>query len=140
MEMKYDDRIDLTGKTVEIVDAGKPTSFKVGYGVAEGTPDDELQVIRVQREGAKEIILVNFGLHPDGIGGTKFCADWPGFMRIALKEKYGEDVTVLFFNGCCGDVNHPDFLHRCCCRCCLHRRYCCHYQRCGHFCIAWKLC
>ena len=31
---------------------------------------------------------------------------------IALKEKYGEDVTVLFFNGCCGDVNHYDFLHK----------------------------
>ena len=29
-----------------------------------------------------------------------------------MKEKYGEDVVVLFFNGCCGDVNHWDFLHK----------------------------
>ena len=40
MTMKYDDRYDLTGKTVEIIDAGTPTSYKVGYGVAEGTLDD----------------------------------------------------------------------------------------------------
>ena len=38
--LRYDDRYDVSGKTVEIVDAGKPASYKVGYGVAEGTLDD----------------------------------------------------------------------------------------------------
>jgi len=37
---RYDDRYDVSGKSVEIVDAGKPTSYKVGYGVEEGTFDD----------------------------------------------------------------------------------------------------
>jgi hypothetical protein len=61
--------------------------------------------------------MVNFANHPDTNGGrerNKFCADWPGFMRIALKQRYGEDVVVLFFNGCCGDVNHWDFLNKTC--------------------------
>ncbi|MBQ2900175.1 MAG: hypothetical protein IJE28_10565, partial [Oscillospiraceae bacterium] len=40
LSLRYDDRYDVSGKTVEIVDAGKPTSYKVGYGVAEGTFDD----------------------------------------------------------------------------------------------------
>ena len=40
ISMKYDDRYNVTGKTVEIIDAGTPTSYKVGYGVAEGTLDD----------------------------------------------------------------------------------------------------
>ena len=40
LSLRYDDRYDLTGKTVEIIDAGTPTSYKVGYGVAEGTLDD----------------------------------------------------------------------------------------------------
>ena len=40
MSLRYDDHVDMTGKTVETVDAGTPTSCKVGYGVAEGTPDD----------------------------------------------------------------------------------------------------
>lgn len=40
IHLRYDDRYDLTGKTVEIIDVGTPTSYKVGYGVAEGTLDD----------------------------------------------------------------------------------------------------
>jgi hypothetical protein len=83
------------------------------------TPDHTIEVMRVQREGKTVAILVNFANHPDSNNGktrprTKFCADWPGFMRKALKEKYGEDVVVLFFNGCCGDVNHHDFVNKTC--------------------------
>ena len=39
LSLRYDDHYDIAGKTVEIVDAGKPTSYQVGYGVAEGTLD-----------------------------------------------------------------------------------------------------
>ena len=35
MNLQYDDHYDVTGKTVKIIDAGKPTSYQVGYGVAE---------------------------------------------------------------------------------------------------------
>lgn len=79
------------------------------------TPDHTVEILRVTRGDKLVAILVNFANHPDTNGGrerNKFCADWPGYMRIALKEAYGEDVTVLFFNGCCGDVNHFDFLHK----------------------------
>ena len=70
----------------------------------EGTPDDELQLIRVKREGAKEILLVNFGLHPDGIGGTKFCADWPGYVCEILQGAFGGDVEVMMLNAAQGDA------------------------------------
>lgn len=40
INLRYDDRYDVSGKTVEIVDSGKPVSYKVGYGIAEGTFDD----------------------------------------------------------------------------------------------------
>ncbi|MBQ9794955.1 MAG: prolyl oligopeptidase family serine peptidase, partial [Clostridia bacterium] len=39
LSLSYDDRYDVTGKEVEIIDAGVPTSYQVGYGVAEGTLD-----------------------------------------------------------------------------------------------------
>lgn len=39
MTIRYDDYINISGKTVKIVDAGKPTSYQVGYKVADGTPD-----------------------------------------------------------------------------------------------------
>ena len=40
MSMRYDDRMDMSGKTVEIIDAGEPTSYQVGYGVEENTQRD----------------------------------------------------------------------------------------------------
>ena len=79
------------------------------------TPDHAVEILRVELEGKPAAILVSFANHPDtncGRDRNKFCADWPGFMRIALQERYGQDVTVLFFNGCCGDVNHHDFINK----------------------------
>ena len=83
------------------------------------TPDHTVEVMRVTMDGKLAAILVNHANHPDTNNGksrkrNKFCADWPGFMRKALQEKYGEDVTVLFFNGCCGDINHHDFVNKTC--------------------------
>ena len=83
------------------------------------TPDHAVEILRAECDGKTVAIMINHANHPDSNNGksrprTKFCADWPGFMRGALKEAYGEDVTVLFFNGCCGDVNHCDFLNKTC--------------------------
>jgi hypothetical protein len=78
-------------------------------------PDHTIEIMRLERDGKTVAIMINFANHPDTNSGrerNKFCADWPGYMRASLKEKYGEDVVVLFFNGCCGDVNHWDFIHK----------------------------
>ncbi|MBQ6685206.1 MAG: prolyl oligopeptidase family serine peptidase, partial [Firmicutes bacterium] len=40
LALRYDDHYDITGKTVEIIDAGTPTSYQVGYGVEENTVRD----------------------------------------------------------------------------------------------------
>ncbi|MBQ5672206.1 MAG: hypothetical protein IIV43_07610, partial [Oscillospiraceae bacterium] len=40
LPLRYDDRYDVTGKTVEIVNGGTPTSYVVGYGVAENSVKD----------------------------------------------------------------------------------------------------
>jgi len=37
MSLRYDDHLDMSGKAVEIIDAGTPTSYQVGYGVEENT-------------------------------------------------------------------------------------------------------
>ena len=37
LALRFDDHYDITGKTVEIMDAGIPTSYQVGYGVEENT-------------------------------------------------------------------------------------------------------
>ena len=40
MVLRYDDHYDIIGKEVEIIDAGKPTSYQVGYGVEENAVPD----------------------------------------------------------------------------------------------------
>lgn len=70
-----------------------------------GDVDERVNVLRFRREGAPEIVLVNFGNHPDVVGGCRLSADWPGFLRRRV-EKALDGVRCLFFNGAQGDVNH----------------------------------
>ncbi|MBQ6338355.1 MAG: hypothetical protein IJI36_04340 [Kiritimatiellae bacterium] len=71
-----------------------------------GTPDETLQFVRFRRTGAPDIAIVNFGVHPDTIGGTKYSADWPGVVRCTFESAVGDGVKCLFLNGAQGDVNH----------------------------------
>ena len=70
-----------------------------------GDVDERVHVLRFDREGAEPIVLVNFGNHPDVVGGSKLSADWPGFLRRRV-EKALSPVRCIFFNGAQGDVNH----------------------------------
>ncbi|MCQ2437339.1 MAG: hypothetical protein MJ099_02955 [Clostridia bacterium] len=70
-----------------------------------GEVDERVNVLRFDREGADTIVLVNFGDHPDVVGGCKISADWPGFLRRSF-EKAIDDTKCIFFNGAQGDVNH----------------------------------
>ena len=71
-----------------------------------GTPDETLQLVRFRRTGAPDIAIVNFGTHPDCIGGTKYSADWPGVVRSTFEAAVGDGVKCLFLNGAQGDVNN----------------------------------
>ena len=70
--------------------------------------DNTMRLIRFFREGANDIALINFSTHPDVIGGTKYSADWPGFVRRFVESEL-PDVSAIFFTGCQGDSNHIDF-------------------------------
>ena len=52
--------------------------------------------------------LVNFTLHLDTVGGTKYAADYPYYLEQALREIYGDKFVLLFGTGTCGDINHID--------------------------------
>ena len=70
-----------------------------------GEVDERVNVLRFDREGADSLVLVNFGNHPDTVGGELVSADWPGFLRRRV-EKALDNVRCIFFNGAQGDVNH----------------------------------
>ena len=52
--------------------------------------------------------MVNFTLHLDTVGGTKYAADYPYYLEQSLREKYGDKFVLLFGTGTCGDINHID--------------------------------
>lgn len=70
-------------------------------------PDTQSQLLVIEREGAKEIGIVNFQVHPDVIGGCKISADYPGFVRKTY-EKLVENSLCVYINGAQGDSNHID--------------------------------
>jgi hypothetical protein len=69
-------------------------------------PDDEVQVLRIDRTGAKPICLINFQTHPDVVGGETVTADWPGLTRTVFEAATGGETLCLVINGTQGDVNH----------------------------------
>ena len=69
-----------------------------------GDVDERVNVLRFDRAD-DSLVLVNFGNHPDVVGGCKISADWPGFLRQAV-EKALDNTKCIFFNGAQGDVNH----------------------------------
>jgi len=71
--------------------------------------DNTVRLLRFSREGKNDIAVVAFSTHPDVIGGTKFSADWCGFVRTYVEELI-DGVSCAFFTGPQGDSNHLDFL------------------------------
>ena len=70
-----------------------------------GDVDERVNVVRFDRENAESVVLVNFGNHPDVVGGNLISGDWPSLTRAYL-EKAIDNTKCIFFNGAQGDVNH----------------------------------
>ncbi|NMA07903.1 MAG: hypothetical protein GX929_02145 [Clostridiales bacterium] len=71
-----------------------------------GTPDETVQVVRFKRCCKPEVVVVNFQVHPDVIGGCKISADYPRSVRETVEGALGGKVRCVFFNGTQGDTNH----------------------------------
>lgn len=77
---------------------------------AVGTADDTVQVLRIDREGAKPICVINFQTHPDVVGGETITADWPGLTRTVFEAATMGEANCIVINGTQGDVNHCNVL------------------------------
>ena len=73
-------------------------------------PDEEVQVLRIDCEGAKPICIINFQTHPDVVGGETITADWPGLTRKVFEAATFGTSRCLVLNGTQGDVNHCNVL------------------------------
>ncbi len=70
-----------------------------------GPVDERVNLIRFVRESGDSILLINFGNHPDTIGGSMISADWPGLTR-RIFERAVPDAKCVVINGAEGDLNH----------------------------------
>ena len=70
-----------------------------------GDVDERVNVVRFDQEGGKSLVLINFGDHPDTVGGNGISCDWPGFTRRTVEQAL-DNTRCIFFNGAQGDVNH----------------------------------
>ncbi len=69
-----------------------------------GQIDDRVNVLRIVREGGKEIAVANFGVHPDTLNLPVISADYPHTVRATLEAAM--PVHAIFFTGAQGDINH----------------------------------
>ena len=77
-----------------------------------GSADETVQVLRIDREGARAVCVINFQTHPDVIGGENLSADWPGLTRNVFEAATFGETLCLVLNGTQGDVNHCNVLPR----------------------------
>lgn len=71
----------------------------------ETEADNELQLVRLERYGAKDIILANFQTHPHKVGKTTaVTADLIAPFRTKVEDALG--CYVAYFTGSSGNVNH----------------------------------
>ena len=70
-----------------------------------GKPNETVKIIRIDRENGENLVLVNYGLHADCVGGEYVSGDWPSVVRNVV-EKILDDTKCIFLLGSQGDVNH----------------------------------
>ena len=81
---------------------------------AAGPIDPEVGIVMIRGAAGEKAraAIVNFALHLDTVGGTKYAADYPHYVERTLREKLGRELVLLFGTGTCGDINHIDVTKR----------------------------
>jgi len=81
----------------------KPLDPEIDHSLGE--PNEEVRLLKAEREGAGDVYFVNFGTHPDTVGGEYVSADWPGYVCSVLESAIPES-SCMFLLGPQGDTNH----------------------------------
>lgn len=76
-----------------------------------GPIDPEVSVIRIDSKDGRPLgVVTNYALHTDTVGGTLYCADYPGEISAVIKKVLGPEVVSMFMMGASGNINHNDVL------------------------------
>lgn len=75
-------------------------------------PDNIMQVVRIERENADSLVLINWQSHPHRGGGSKnynITADIVGVMRDYV-EKNVDGVQFAYYTGASGNINPKSYI------------------------------
>ncbi len=70
-----------------------------------GKPNETVKLVKIIRENADDIFIVNFGTHPDTVGGEYISADYMGYV-CSIIENAIHHTQCMFLQAPQGDVNH----------------------------------
>lgn len=68
-----------------------------------GKPNETVRFLKIEREGAKDVFIVNYGMHATTVHGrTYLSADYPGVVCSTLEKAL--DAECMFFQSAQGDI------------------------------------
>lgn len=77
--------------------------------VAPTSPiDPQLETVILRAPDGRSLVIANYALHLDTVGGNLMGADYPFYMERLIRRVHGPDMDLLFLQGCSGDINHVD--------------------------------
>lgn len=86
-------------------------NLKQGYVGYAGTADPEMIIVKIEREGKKDILMVNWQAHPKitGTGGQKYLsADYIFPLRVNFESD--QEMLFAFFLGAAGNLNPTSYI------------------------------
>lgn len=75
--------------------------------------DSTMHLLKITREGCKDVVIANWRAHPHFTGGTTkyvLSSDYPGAFREALEKQTG--CEAVYLQGACGNVNSSTRLEK----------------------------
>ncbi len=84
-----------------------PPKFSPEIDYPLGTPDERVKLVKILREGAKDIYLVGYGSHACMVGGPRTSADYPGVVCERIESEI-PNAVCMFITSAQGDANHVD--------------------------------
>ena len=80
-----------------------PIPDNTGVVEALGKPNETVKIVKIKREGADDVCLVNFAIHATCTHLRKISADFPGFL-CNIVERAIDNVNCVFIQSAQGDV------------------------------------
>ena len=73
----------------------------------EGAVDPYVDVLKITSGKELSVILFSHAAHPVSVhrASTLITVDYPGYAVRTIRALLGKDVSPIFFQGCCGNIN-----------------------------------